>query len=233
MAERFNPYKHFIGSFIPNWLMEQTAISPGAKLCYSRLAQFADKETGMAWPSIETLAEKLGSGERQVSRYLNELRKENLIESERVGTGNTNHYFFLEHEGMAGSTLTHLSGHTRHIRQVTPSTLNSLRESEEEENQISIEAQDTQKKETRVTRITMGFIEEMVNDYTGPLGHPSSVRDEIHKAMGHKSADRYKDKRMWLRNWLNNALEYRARQATYQPSPGRQTDDQYEHLIQR
>src|SRR5688572_3926181 len=58
----FNPYRMWVGSFIPNWLMRQK-ISPGAKLAYARLAQYAGKD-GQCYPSQKDLADELGVGER-------------------------------------------------------------------------------------------------------------------------------------------------------------------------
>jgi hypothetical protein len=54
-----NPYKLFVGSFIPNWLLKREEISQGAKLCYARLCQYAG-EDGECYPSQKKLAEALG-----------------------------------------------------------------------------------------------------------------------------------------------------------------------------
>ena len=64
-----NPRALFEGSVISDWLMLRTDISPGAKLCYARLAKYFDKDKGVAWPKIETLASQLGASGRQ-SRHL-------------------------------------------------------------------------------------------------------------------------------------------------------------------
>ena len=52
----FNPYKLFVGSFIPEWLERRKEISPGAKLCYARLLRHADRETGLPGRSKRLLA---------------------------------------------------------------------------------------------------------------------------------------------------------------------------------
>jgi AraC-like DNA-binding protein len=96
-----NPYKHFVGSFIPEWLEVRNEITPGAKLCYARLARHANRETGLAWPKQETLARELGVSERQVRDYLRELEQHNLIESKRRGLKKPNEYRFLRHPWMA------------------------------------------------------------------------------------------------------------------------------------
>jgi hypothetical protein len=96
---RINPYKMFNGSFIPEWLMPRKEISPGAKLCYSRLARYAGKD-GKCNPKIETLAGALGVSDRQCSSYLSELKEHDLIEAHRLGLGKANQYFFMQHKWM-------------------------------------------------------------------------------------------------------------------------------------
>ena len=96
MTEYINPWKMWVGSFIPNWLMAQHELSQGAKLCYARLSQYAGRK-GYAWPKQETLAEELGCHEREVRNYLTELVKVGLVESKRLGLGKPNEYRFLAH----------------------------------------------------------------------------------------------------------------------------------------
>lgn len=74
----FNPWKLFRGLYVPEWLAERPEVSPGAKLCYGRLLRYAGRK-GVAYPSVRTLGKALGVSERQVSRYLSELRKHGLI----------------------------------------------------------------------------------------------------------------------------------------------------------
>lgn len=95
-VEFFNPYKLFVGSFIPNWLLHRKEISQGAKLCYARLCQYAGKD-GIAWPAQKTLAEELGCSEREVQRYLKQLIESGLIASEQRGLGKPNIYRFRHH----------------------------------------------------------------------------------------------------------------------------------------
>ena len=99
----YNPYRMFVGAFVPNWLMERQEISPGAKLCFARLAQYAGKN-GRAFPAQETLAAALGVTVRQVQRYIAELIKAGLIETRQERKGTPNHYVFLEHEWMKQDT---------------------------------------------------------------------------------------------------------------------------------
>jgi hypothetical protein len=91
-----NPYRAFVGSWVPNWLMERTEISPGAKLTYGRLAQHAGRD-GDCRPRQDTLARELGVGPRQIRRYLDELEVSGLVGEMRMGQGQANRYVFFEH----------------------------------------------------------------------------------------------------------------------------------------
>jgi hypothetical protein len=93
---RINPWRLFIGSFVPNWLLCRKEVSSGAKLCYARLAQFAGR-AGECYPKQETLAVELGVSSRTVRAHLAELEKFKLIESQQKGLKMPNSYFFLNH----------------------------------------------------------------------------------------------------------------------------------------
>jgi hypothetical protein len=107
MPTRINPYKCFHGSLVPNWLMPRKEISPGAKLCYGRLAQYAGKKA-VAYPRQRVLAEELGVSDRQIRSYIRELAYPPLhpdgmrdyaplIEVVQLGLKKANRYFFLDH----------------------------------------------------------------------------------------------------------------------------------------
>lgn len=111
-GERFppyiNPYRLFTGSLVPNWLLERTEVSQGAKLAYARLSQHAGKN-GVAWPKRETLAAELGVTPRQIDRYLKELETHRLVEIERLGLTKANRYRFRMHEWMSTFESTFMS----------------------------------------------------------------------------------------------------------------------------
>lgn len=96
---RINPYKLFVGAFIPNWLCSRTEISQGAKLTYAQLSRHAGN-AGVAWPSRDVLASEIGTSTSQVDRYVKELERAQLLETEQQGLRRTNRYFFLEHAWM-------------------------------------------------------------------------------------------------------------------------------------
>lgn len=93
-GERFNPYRMFVGAMTPNWLMRIPGLSPGAKLCYARMAQFAGKD-GRVYATEETLGKELGVSERQAARYIKELKGAGLIAVTRLRFGGPNHYSFI------------------------------------------------------------------------------------------------------------------------------------------
>jgi Helix-turn-helix domain len=99
-----NPYKLFVGSFVPNWLLRRKEVSPGAKLCYARLCQYAG-QAGEAFPYQESLAEELGVSLRQAQEYLKELQQHRLIESRQRGFQQSNVYRFLNHTWITESVV--------------------------------------------------------------------------------------------------------------------------------
>jgi len=109
---RINPWRMFLGAFVPNWLLLRTEVSPGAKLCYARLAQFSGQAND-CHPKQETLAAELAVSARTANDYLRELRRHRLLEWERLGLGRANRYFFLDHPWIhEGPALRAASGPT-------------------------------------------------------------------------------------------------------------------------
>jgi helix-turn-helix protein len=76
---------------VPNFILTSTAISVGAKLGYAMLLKYAWGDNA-CFPGQAKLAEDMGSGERSVRRYLDELEKAGLLEIEQRGLGKTNLY---------------------------------------------------------------------------------------------------------------------------------------------
>ena len=73
-----NPHRLFHDIWIPQWLDERAEISNGAKRLYALLCRFADNK-GEAFPSYQTLAERLQKSRRQTIRLIEELCHYNLI----------------------------------------------------------------------------------------------------------------------------------------------------------
>ena len=79
----YNPYKIFVGIFIPNCIAETNKLSQSAKLCFGKLSQFSGKD-GKCFPKQETLAKGIGvKSIKQIHRCLNELEKAQLIRREK------------------------------------------------------------------------------------------------------------------------------------------------------
>ena len=104
----FNPYRLFYGVFIPEGLLRFPGVSPGAKLCYGRLARYAG-ERGVCWPLQCDLARELGVSVRNVRRYLQELQSEFFIRARQRGLNRSNEYEFLWHKTFEGSERTNAS----------------------------------------------------------------------------------------------------------------------------
>lgn len=98
---RINPYKLFVGSMVPNWLLCRREISSSAKLLYARLCQHAG-EDGKAFPGGEKLAEEIGASVPTVRRLVAELKEAGLIEVKIEKYGETARYYFLDHEWISG-----------------------------------------------------------------------------------------------------------------------------------
>lgn len=76
---------------VPNVILTDKMLSVGAKLAYAMLLKYAWDEAA-CFPGQIRLAEDMGSGERSVRRYLDELEQSGLLEVEQRGLGKTNYY---------------------------------------------------------------------------------------------------------------------------------------------
>src|SRR5262245_49131490 len=76
---------------VPNFVLTKGDISVGAKLAYAMLLKYAWQDDA-CFPGQMTLAKDMGSGERSVRRYLDELESVGLLEIVQRGLGKTNLY---------------------------------------------------------------------------------------------------------------------------------------------
>jgi len=76
---------------VPNFILTKEDISVGAKLAYAMLLKYA-WDNDACFPGQLTLAKDMGSGERSVRRYLEELEKVGLLQIVQRGLGKTNLY---------------------------------------------------------------------------------------------------------------------------------------------
>jgi hypothetical protein len=76
---------------VPNCILTMADISVGAKLTYAMLLKYAWAEDA-CFPGQLKLAQDMGSGERSVRRYLDELEAKGILEIQQRGLGKTNYY---------------------------------------------------------------------------------------------------------------------------------------------
>jgi hypothetical protein len=76
---------------VPNVVLISETLSVGAKLAYAMLLKYA-WDAAACFPGQLRLAQDMGSGERSVRRYLDELEQSGLLEVEQRGLGKTNYY---------------------------------------------------------------------------------------------------------------------------------------------
>ena len=82
---------------IPNYVLRDKRLSFGARLTYTMLLSYAWQE-GSCFPGQERIAHDLGISRQSVSKFLQELRRNGLIDWERRGLGKTNVYYILDIE---------------------------------------------------------------------------------------------------------------------------------------
>lgn len=101
IGEAYNPWRLFVGSFIPNAVLKCRNLSPTSKLIFGRLSQYAGAD-GQAYPSYRTLGHEVGIEQRQAMRAVKELVVFGLIRSVKQirndGGAASNRYEFLWHQ---------------------------------------------------------------------------------------------------------------------------------------
>ncbi len=76
---------------VPNFLLKNKTISPGAKITYAMFLSYA-WHNDSCFPGQERLAKEMGVAERSVRTYIQELEKHELLEVKKRGQGRTNLY---------------------------------------------------------------------------------------------------------------------------------------------
>jgi hypothetical protein len=76
---------------VPNAILVNSKLSPGAKLTYTMLLRYA-WQNDRSFPGQERLAKDVGAGERSIRTYLKELETGGLIEIHQRGLGRSNLY---------------------------------------------------------------------------------------------------------------------------------------------
>ena len=76
---------------VPNYVLESSQISPGAKLAYTMLLKYA-WQNEYCFPGQERLAKQMGVTRQSANTYLKELEKKEFIAIKRQGQGKPNIY---------------------------------------------------------------------------------------------------------------------------------------------
>ena len=76
---------------VPNHVLDNPKLSPGAKLTYAMLLKYA-WQNDYCFPGQERLAKDMGGGQRSVVRYIQELERTGFIRIIRRGQGKPNIY---------------------------------------------------------------------------------------------------------------------------------------------
>lgn len=104
MTTRFAP--------VPTWVTRDHTLSQGAKVCFGRLRAYKGRNPE-AYPRQDQLSAELGVSDRQVRRYLTELRRRGLLEWRQRGLTRSNAYVPApdpEPPSMSGPDRTYMSG---------------------------------------------------------------------------------------------------------------------------
>ncbi len=91
ILEGFDPVSAHGFTQVPNVVLRDTRLSPGAKLCYALLLSYAWQKDS-CFPGQETLAEDAGASRRSIVRFMKELEQSGYLEKKRRGLGKTNVY---------------------------------------------------------------------------------------------------------------------------------------------
>jgi Helix-turn-helix domain len=76
---------------VPNFILTNKDLSVGAKLYYAMLLKYA-RDNDYCFPGQQRLADDMGSGERSLRRYQEELEQAGYLEVMQRGLGKTNLY---------------------------------------------------------------------------------------------------------------------------------------------
>ncbi|NLF76926.1 MAG: helix-turn-helix domain-containing protein [Chloroflexi bacterium] len=91
ILEGFDPISAHGFTQVPNVVLRDTSLSPGAKLCYALLLSYAWQKDS-CFPGQEALAKDAGTSRRSIVRFMKELEQSGYLEKKRRGLGKTNVY---------------------------------------------------------------------------------------------------------------------------------------------
>lgn len=80
---------------LPNYVLKDKKLSFGARLAYAVLLSYAWQEDS-CFPGQERMAKDLGTTDRSIRTFLNELKEQGFITWKRQGLNKTNIYYILD-----------------------------------------------------------------------------------------------------------------------------------------
>jgi len=137
VGQPFNPFGLFNGVWVPECITRCRWLSGGAKLAWARLARYAGRD-GRCYPTMKTLGQEIGVGERQAQKYIAELERHGLVRRalRYVNRAQTSNGFeFLWHELFEGG-VNDRSGGRVNDRSGEGANCSSPKESQLEESQF-------------------------------------------------------------------------------------------------
>lgn len=127
---------------VPNAILENGDITPQAKVLYLLLLRFAWQENH-AFPGQETLCRMMGfTSDNTVRKYLNELKKLNLVSWEQRGLSKTNVYTIITR------TITRLEPQAREVQEPQASGFPTIKNTQKKNTQKESPIINKEKEET-------------------------------------------------------------------------------------
>jgi hypothetical protein len=137
VGQPFNPFGLFNGLWVPECIARCRWLSGGAKLAWARLARYAGRD-GLCYPTMKTLGQEIGVGERQAQKYVAELERHELVRrvSRYLGRAQTSNAFEFLWHGLLEGGVNDRSGGRVNGRSGEGATDCSPKESHSEESQF-------------------------------------------------------------------------------------------------
>ena len=82
---------------LPRYVLRDSKLSFGARLTYAVLLSYAWQDDS-CFPGQERMAKDLGTSDRSVRTFLNELREHGYIDWKQQGLGKPNIYYILDYK---------------------------------------------------------------------------------------------------------------------------------------
>lgn len=91
ILEGFDPVSAGGFTQVPNFILNNTKLSFGAKVVYAKLLSYA-WHNNRVFPGQDTMAQELGTSQPTVARAISELEDHGFLQIQRRGQGKTNMY---------------------------------------------------------------------------------------------------------------------------------------------